>query len=341
MATKVAINGCGRIGRAFLKDAIADGELEVVAVNDLADIENVAYLLRHDSAYGESSLQVSADRAAGVLRIDGREVKYLSEKEPEKLPWGELGVDLVIESTGRFTSREKAEAHIKAGAKRVVITAPSKDAEGAPQAATALVGVNEEAIADCPVTSNASCTTNAASPLIAILDEAVGVELALLNTVHAYTASQSLVDAPNAKDWREGRAAAQNVVPSSTGAAIAVTLAYPELAGKFDGISLRVPVITGSIVDVTFVAKRPTTAEEVNAALKAAAASQHWQGIFSATEEPLVSGDIIGSKFASIADLEMTRVVGGTLVKVLAWYDNEAGYTATLLRHVKIACRQL
>lgn len=339
MATKVAINGCGRIGRAFLKEAAKDAELEVVAVNDLADIENVAYLLRHDSAYGESGLDVVADKAAGVIRVNGREVKYLSEKEPTALPWGALGIDVVIESTGRFTSREKAEAHIAAGAKRVVITAPSKDAAGAPQAATALVGVNEDAIATCAVTSNASCTTNASSPLIAVLDEAVGVELALLNTVHAYTASQSLVDGPNAKDWREGRAAAQNVVPSSTGAAIAVTLAYPELAGKFDGISIRVPVVTGSIVDVTFVAKRPTTKEEVNAALKAAASSPRWQGIFSATEEPLVSRDIIGSKFASIADLEMTRVVGGTLVKVLAWYDNEAGYTQTLLRHAKIAAK--
>lgn len=341
MATKVAINGCGRIGRAFLKAAAKDADIEVVAVNDLADIENIAYLLNYDSAYGRSGLGATADKVAGTLSVNGRAVKYLSEKEPEKLPWGALGVDIVIESTGRFTSREKAEAHIKAGARRVVITAPSKDAEGAPAAATALVGVNEDAIAGCPVTSNASCTTNAASPLIAVLDEAIGVELALLNTVHAYTASQSLVDGPNAKDWREGRAAAQNVVPSSTGAAIAVALAYPELAGKFDGISIRVPVVTGSIVDVTFVAKRPTTKEEVNAALKAAAASSRWAGIFAVTEEPLVSRDIIGLPFASIADLEMTRVVGGSLVKVLAWYDNEAGYTETLLRHVKVACRSL
>jgi glyceraldehyde 3-phosphate dehydrogenase len=339
MAIKVGINGCGRIGRAFAKLAAQDPEVEVVAVNDLADIENIAYLLNYDSAYGRSGLNAAADKVAGTLSINGQAVRYLSEKEPEKLPWGELGVDVVIESTGRFTSREKAEAHIKAGAKRVVISAPAKDAPGAPAAATALIGVNEDAIAACPVTSNASCTTNAASPLIAILNEAIGIERALLNTVHAYTASQSLVDGPNAKDWREGRAAAMNVIPSRTGAAIAVTQAYPELSGKFDGISIRVPVVTGSIVDVTFVAKRPTSADEVNSILRAAAATPRWKGVFAATDEELVSRDIVGAPEASIADLKMTRVVDGTLVKVLAWYDNEMGYTHTLLRHVKIAAR--
>lgn len=339
MAIKVGINGCGRIGRAFAKLAAQDPEVEVVAVNDLADIENIAYLLNYDSAYGRSGLNASADKAAGTLQIAGKSVKYLSEKEPEKLPWGALGVDIVIESTGRFTSREKAEAHIKAGAKRVVISAPAKDAAGAPAAATALMGVNEAVIATCPVTSNASCTTNAASPLIAILKESLGVERALLSTVHAYTASQALVDGPNAKDWREGRAGAMNIVPSSTGAAIAVTQAYPDLAGKFDGIAMRVPVVTGSIVDITFVASRATSAEEVNSILRAAAASGRWQGIFAASDEELVSRDIIGAPHASIADLKMTRVVDGTLVKVLAWYDNEMGYTHTLLRHVKVAAR--
>ena len=339
MAIKVGINGCGRIGRAFAKLAATDPEVEVVAVNDLADIENIAYLLNYDSAYGRSGLNATADKVAGTLSIAGSTVKYLSEKDPEKLPWGALGVDIVIESTGRFTSREKAEAHLKAGARRVVISAPAKDASGAPAAVTALVGVNEAAIATCPVTSNASCTTNAASPLIAILNEAVGVERALLNTVHAYTASQSLVDGPNAKDWREGRAAAMNVVPSSTGAAIAVTQAYPELAGKFDGIAIRVPVVTGSLVDITFVAKRATSAEEVNSILRAAALTPRWAGIFAASDEELVSRDIIGASEASIADLKMTRVVDGTLVKVLAWYDNEMGYTHTLLRHVKLAAK--
>jgi glyceraldehyde 3-phosphate dehydrogenase len=339
MAIKVGINGCGRIGRAFAKLAAQDPEVEVVAVNDLADIENIAYLLNYDSAYGRSGLNASADKATGTLQIAGKSVRYLSEKEPEKLPWGALGVDIVIESTGRFTSREKAEAHIKAGAKRVVISAPAKDAAGAPAAATALMGVNEAVIAGCPVTSTASCTTNAASPLIAILKESLGVERALLSTVHAYTASQALVDGPNAKDWREGRAGAMNIVPSSTGAAIAVTQAYPDLAGKFDGIAMRVPVVTGSIVDITFVASRATSAEEVNSILRAAALTPRWEGIFAASDEELVSRDIIGAPHASIADLKMTRVVDGTLVKVLAWYDNEMGYTHTLLRHVKVAAR--
>ncbi len=339
MAIKVGINGCGRIGRAFAKLAAQDPEVEVVAVNDLADIGNIAYLLNYDSAYGRSGLNASADKAAGTLSIAGKTVRYLSEKEPEKLPWGALGVDVVVESTGRFTSRAAAEAHIKAGAKRVVISAPAKDAEGAAKAATALIGVNEEAIATCPVTSNASCTTNAASPLIAILDAAIGIERAILNTVHGYTASQSLVDGPNAKDWREGRAAAMNIVPSSTGAAIAVTQAYPSLSGKFDGISVRVPVVTGSIVDITFVAKRATSAEEVNSILRAAAAESRWAGTFAATDEELVSRDIVGAPHASIADLKMTRVVDGVLVKVLAWYDNEMGYTHTLLRHVKLAAK--
>jgi glyceraldehyde 3-phosphate dehydrogenase len=339
MAIKVGINGCGRIGRAFLKLASEDPEVEVVAVNDLADIGNIAYLLNYDSAYGKSGLDAKADAASGTLTIAGKTVKYLSEKDPEKLPWGALGVDIVVESTGRFTSREKAEAHVRAGARRVVISAPAKDAEGAPKAATALIGVNEGAMAGAAVTSNASCTTNAASPLIAILDEKIGIERAILNTVHGYTASQSLVDGPNAKDWREGRAAAMNIVPSSTGAAIAVTQAYPSLAGRFDGISVRVPVVTGSIVDVTFVAKRPTSAEEVNAILREAAKDPRWAGVFAASDEPLVSRDIVGAAEASIADLKMTRVVDGVLVKVLGWYDNEMGYTHTLLRHVKLAAK--
>jgi glyceraldehyde 3-phosphate dehydrogenase len=339
MGIKVGVNGCGRIGRAFVKLAAKDPEIEVVAVNDLADIGNIAYLLNYDTAYGRSGLDAKADATAGTLTVAGKALRYISEKDPEKLPWGELGVDVVIESTGRFTSREKAEAHIRAGARRVVISAPAKDAPGAPKAATALIGVNEDAIASCPVTSNASCTTNAASPLIAILDAAVGIERAILNTVHGYTASQSLVDGPNAKDWREGRAAAMNIVPSSTGAAIAVTQAYPSLEGKFDGISVRVPVVTGSLVDVTFVSKRPTSAEEVNSILRAAAADPRWEGVYTATDEELVSRDIISQPQASIADLKMTRVVDGTLVKVMAWYDNELGYTHTLLRHVKLAAK--
>ncbi len=338
---RIAINGAGRIGRAFLKLAAEEPSIEVVAINDLGDIENIAYLMKYDSAYGRSKLDIKADKAANTLTINGNVVKYVSEKEPANLPWAANEVDIVLESTGFFTSYEKASAHLKAGAKRVVITAPSKDEPGAQQAVTALMGINIDSIATCPISSNASCTTNAASPLISILHESIGMEKAILNTVHGYTASQSLVDAPNKKDWREGRAAAMNIVPSSTGAAIAVTKAITDLAGKFDGISIRVPVVTGSIVDVTFIAKRPTSAEEVNTILKKAAAEKRWEGIFDASDDELVSRDIVGSPHASIADLKLTRVVDGTLVKVLAWYDNEMGYTHALLRHVLEAAKYL
>ena len=337
---RVAINGFGRIGRAFLKVARKRQEIEVVAINDLGDIKNFAYLLKYDSVYGQSSFDVVADEKKGVLVIDGQEVQFISEKDPTKLPWKSLGIDIVIESTGLFTSAEKAQAHITAGAKRVVITAPIKDAEvGSRTSATVLMGMNEDKLDGCVISSNASCTTNAGAPLIAILDETIGVEKALLNTVHAYTASQALIDGPSKKDLREGRAAAQNIVPSSTGAAIAVTKAFPQLEGKFDGISIRVPVVCGSIVDITFVAKHHTTIEEVNGILKKAADDPRWNGIFTVTEEPLVSSDIVGNKHASIADLTFTRVVGGDLVKVLAWYDNEIGYTHTLVRHVIAAGR--
>jgi glyceraldehyde 3-phosphate dehydrogenase len=239
-----------------------------------------------------------------------------------------------VESTGLFTTYEKSKVHLDAGAKKVVISAPVKDRDGTVPGETILLGVNEEKFGTCDITSNASCTTNAASPLIAILDKAVGIEKAVLNTVHGYTASQALVDGPSKKDMREGRAAAQNIVPSSTGAAIAVTKAFPELNGLFDGISMRVPVPAGSIVDVTFIAKRSTTAEEINSILKKAASDSHWNKIFAVTEEPLVSSDILGSYYGCIADLEMTRVVGGNLVKVMGWYDNEIGYTYTLVDHV-------
>ncbi len=332
---RVAINGAGRIGRAFLKLAVEEPTLEVVAINDLADIENIAYLMKYDSAYGRSNLEVKADKAKGVLIINGQEVKYLSEKDPAALPWAAEKIDIVLESTGLFTQADKANAHITAGAKRVVVSAPIKDdPAGAIAGATVLMGINQETLGGCAITSNASCTTNAASPLISILNDGIGIEKAILNTTHAYTASQALVDAPNKKDWREGRAAAMNMAPSSTGAAVAVTKALPELAGKFDGIAIRVPVIAGSIVDVTFISKRPTTVEEVNGLLKAGAESAKWKGIFDATEEELVSRDIIGNPHASIADLNMTRVVDGNLVKVLAWYDNEGGYTNSLVRHV-------
>lgn len=332
MAIKVAINGFGRIGRAFLKLAWERPELEVVAVNDLGSLESLTYLLKHDTVYRTWNHDVKHD--GKDIWIDGKKITFVSEKDTTKLPWAGLEVDVVVESTGLFTSFDKASFHLSQGAKKVVITAPAKGDDGTVPGATILMGVNEDKFGTCDITSNASCTTNAASPLIAILHDAIGIEKAILNTVHGYTASQSLVDGPSKKDLREGRAAAMNIVPSSTGAAIAVTKAFPDLEGLFDGISIRVPVVAGSIVDVTFMAKRETSGEEVNDILKKAAQDPRWQNIFAVTEEPLVSTDILGSPYGSIADLEMTRVVGGTLVKVMGWYDNEMGYTHTLVDHV-------
>jgi len=332
---KIGINGFGRIGRAFFKVASENPEIDIVAVNDLADIKNIAYLLKYDTAYGVNPAEISVGADGKSFVVNGKSVQYVSEKEPAKLPWGALGVDIVVESTGLFTSSEKAQAHIQAGAKRVVVSAPIKDDPASPvQGETVLMAMNEDKLKSCAISSNASCTTNAGSPLIAILDEAIGIEKALLNTVHACTASQALVDGPSKKDYREGRAAAMNLVPSSTGAAVAVTKIISHLKGKFDGISIRVPVVTGSIVDITFISKKNTTAEEVNALLKKAAGSDRWKGIFTVTEDQLVSSDIVGNSHASIADLAFTRVADGNLVKVLAWYDNEMGYTHTLVRHV-------
>lgn len=330
---RVAINGFGRIGRAFFKLAWERSEIEIAVVNDLGSLESLAYLLQYDTVYRKWNHTVTHD--GNGLVIDDKPVRFISEKDTTKLPWKELGIDVVVESTGLFAAYDKSEFHITQGAKRVVITAPAHDVEDeGVKGETILVGVNEEKFGVCPITSNASCTTNAASPLIAILHDTIGIEKALLSTTHGYTATQALVDGPSKKDLREGRAAAQNIVPSSTGAAIAVTEAFTDLKGLFDGISLRVPVPAGSIVDVTFIAKKNVTAEEVNAVLKNAAASEHWKNIFAVTEEPLVSSDILGETHASIADLAMTRVVGGNLVKVLAWYDNELGYTHTLVEHV-------
>ncbi len=328
----IAINGAGRIGRAFLKLAIENKNLNIVAINDLADIENIAYLMKYDTAYGQSNLDISVDKVNSNLIINSKTVKYLSEKDPTVLPWKDLAIDIVLESTGLFTSSEKSHMHIEAGAKRVVISAPSKD-----ECATVLMGINENVLDDKSIliTSNASCTTNASSPVIDILNKTIGIEKAILNTTHAYTASQSLVDGPNKKDWREGRSAPNNMAPSSTGAAIAVAKVITELSGKFDGISVRVPVIAGSIADITFISKKNTTVEEVNNILENAAKEAKWTGIFSTTREQLVSHDIIGNPHASIADLSMTRVVDGNLVKVLAWYDNEGGYTHSLIKHVE------
>ncbi len=337
---KVAINGFGRIGRTFFRLAYGNPHFEVVAVNDLGDINNLAYLLEYDSVYGRSPFTVEV--RDGAILIQGKPLSIVQEKDPAHLPWGQMGIDVVVESTGFFTSYEGAKHHLTAGAKRVVVSAPVKGdpAAAGVQGATVLMGVNHEQLATCQISSNASCTTNATSPLIAILKEAIGIDKAVLNTVHAYTASQSLVDAPK-KDFREGRAAALNIVPSTTGAAIATTLAHPELTDKFDGISMRVPVPVGSIVDVTFIAKRDTTVEEVNNALITAAKDARWRNLFAVTNEQIVSTDIIGSRVGSIADLSFTKVVGGNLVKVLAWYDNETSYTQTLVEHVQAVAKHL
>src|SRR3990167_7364749 len=331
---KVAINGLGRIGRAVLKTAIKREEIELVAVNDLGDIDNLAYLLKYDTVYGRSGLDVSTQKGEKLfMMVNGQKIAFFQQKEPSLLPWNELDVDVVVESTGFFESFEKAHGHIDAGAKRVVISAPAKEG-GDVKGATVLMGINEDELANVQVSSNASCTTNAGSPLIQILHETIGVEKALLNTVHGYTATQRLVDSPDAKDWRRGRAGAQNIVPSTTGAAIAVAKGITELAGKFDGIAMRVPVITGSVADITFVTKRDTSVQEVNDILRKAAQEDRWKKVFTVTDEQIVSSDIVGSPYAAIADLSFTRVVGGNLVKVLSWYDNEMGYTHALVEHV-------
>lgn len=335
---KVAINGFGRIGRAVLKIAWDKPEIEIVAVNDLGSIDSLSYLLKYDTVYGKwgKKIEIEKDETGlnSFIIIDGKKIKYISEKDTTKLPWKDLDIDVVIESTGVFTSYDKAKFHLDCGAKKVVISAPSKGKDSETHGETILLGVNEDKFGTCDITSNASCTTNAASPLIAILHESLGIEKAILNTVHGYTATQSIVDGPSKKDLREGRAAAQNIIPSSTGAAIAVTEAFPLLKGLFDGISIRVPVVCGSIVDVTFISKKETTKEEVTEILKNASKDPRWDKIFTITEDPIVSSDILGESHACIADLEMTRVVGGNLIKVLGWYDNEMGYTYTLVDHV-------
>lgn len=330
---RVAINGAGRIGRAFYKESLKMPEIEVVAMNDLGDIENIAYLLRYDSVYGRSGLDIKVNADKKGFNINGKEVAFVSVKDPAQLPWKDMDIDVVVESTGIFTSYEKAKSHLDAGAKRVVISAPVKEdaSAGAP---TVLMGVNEHELKIAKVSSNASCTTNSASPLLAILDEAIGIEKAILTTVHGYTASQSIVDGPNKKDWKEGRAAAQNIVPTSTGSAIATAKALKQFENKFDGISMRVPVPAGSIADITFIAKRNTTVEEINEALKKGAEDERWNKVFAVVDDEVVSSDILGQPHAAIADLGLTRVVDGNLVKVLSWYDNEMGYTNALILHV-------
>ena len=330
--TKVAINGFGRIGRLFFRQAFGLPDIEIVAINDLGDLENLAYLLKYDTVYGGFKKEVKAEN--GNLVVDDKVIRCLQIKGPATLPWKELGIDIVIEATGVFEEYEKAKVHLAAGAKRVVITAPAKDADG--EGKTVLVGVNPEEAKGVVLTSNGSCTTNAASPIIAVMAENPGIIKAVLNTVHGYTATQNLVDGPTkSSDFRRGRAAAQNIVPSTTGAATAVTRAIRELEGKFDGIAMRVPVATGSIADVTFIAKRKTSVEEINDIFKKAAQSSRWKGILAVTEDQIVSSDIIGEPYGAIVDLRFTKVIDGDLVKVLSWYDNEWGYCATLVKHIQ------
>lgn len=329
---KVAINGFGRIGRLFFRQAFGHKDIDVVAINDLGDLENLAYLLKYDTVYGPFDKSVNVK--SGKLVVDGKSIGVTQIKDPKELPWKKLGVQIAVEATGAFTTYKKAKAHIDAGAKRVVITAPSKDPDGT-EGKTVLIGVNEDELESVVLTSNGSCTTNAASPIISVLLKEPGIEKALLNTVHGYTATQSLVDGPTrGHDFRRGRAAGVNIIPSTTGAAIAVTRAIPEMDGKFDGIALRVPVVAGSIADITFIAKRKTSVEEINDILRKAAKSPLWKDILTVVEEPVVSSDIIGQEYGSIVDLSFTRVVDGNLVKVLSWYDNEWGYVSTLVKHV-------
>ena len=334
---KIAINGFGRIGRLFFREALGNPNLEIVAVNDLGNLENLAYLLKYDTVYGRYDREIKIEKSK--IKIDGKEVLVFQEKDPAKLPWGDLGIDVAIEATGFFESYEQAKAHLDAGAKRVVITAPAKDDDGE-IGRTCLVGVNEEVMKLVKITSNGSCTTNAASPVITVLAEKLGVAKAVLNTTHGYTATQNLVDGPTkGSDLRRGRAAAQNIVPSSTGSAIAVGRAIKEMDGKFDGIALRVPMVTGSVADITLIATRKTSVEEVNQILTQAASEPRWRGILKVTDEPVVSSDIIGEPYGAIVDLNFTRVIDGDLVKVLSWYDNELGYVSTLMKHVELAAK--
>ncbi|MDO8467239.1 MAG: type I glyceraldehyde-3-phosphate dehydrogenase [bacterium] len=349
---KIAINGFGRIGRLFFRQAFGKKGLDIVAINDLGDIENLAYLLKYDSVYRIYDKEVSFERdpaappppagglgGGGHLIVDGKKIQVIQEKDLTKLPWGDLKIDVVVESTGAFESFEKAAPHVTAaGARRVVISAPAKDDEGVAGGKTILSGLNEEDYGKCVVSSNGSCTTNGTAPVVAVMHEAIGVQKAFLNTTHGYTATQNLVDGPTrGKDFRRGRAAAINIAPSFTGAAISVTRGIPDLKGKFDGVALRVPVATGSMAVVTFLAKRKTSVEEVNEAFKKAAASKRWKGILGVSEDQLVSSDTIGMSYASMVDLQYTKVVDGDLVVVFSWYDNEWGYVTTLVDHVQKA----
>jgi len=342
---RIAVNGLGRIGRAFVKLALARPELDVVAANDLLSAEDLVYLMRFDSVYGRYREPVDVDppdaQGNRSLVVAGHRMRLLSQRDPAQLPWAELAIDVVVESTGALKTFAEARDHLKAGARRVVLTTPARDEDGG-DARTVLMGVNVEELRGVVVSSNGSCTTNSASPIMQVLTETVGVRKAFLNTVHGYTSSQSLVDGPSrGRNLRRGRAAAANIVPSSTGAATAVARAIPALRGKFGGIAARVPVLAGSISSIVFVAARPTSVDEINGHLEDACKSQRWNRVLAVTREPLVSSDVIGDPHAAIADLSLTSVVDGDLCSVYSWYDNEFGYTNSLVEHVTAAARAL
>lgn len=322
---KIAINGFGRIGRNAFKIAFERSDAEIVAINDLTDAKTLAHLLKYDSNYG--TYEYSVDYDDENIIVDGKKIRVLAEKEPANLPWGDMGIDVVIESTGFFTDPAKARAHIDAGAKKVVISAPAKG-EGAK---TIVLGVNEDEIAeDDQILSNASCTTNCIAPVMKVLEDNLGIEKAMMTTVHSYTASQKLQDAP-AKDLREARNAAENIVPTTTGASKAAALTIPSLKGKFNGLSVRVPTPVVSLSDITAISKRPTSVEEINDIFRRAAKEDYYQGILAATDEELVSIDYRGNSHSCIVDLKLTDVVDGNLIKVVAWYDNEWGYSNRLV----------
>lgn len=328
MKTRVAINGFGRIWRNAFRIAFDRSDIEIVAVNDLTDTKTLAYLLKHDSNYGTYDHEVTSDDQNII--VNGHKIRVCAEKDPSLLPWGDMGVDVVIESTGRFTDKEGASGHLKAGAKRVVISGPTKSAG----VDTIVLGANDDKLENATeIISNASCTTNSLGAVMAVLDAEFGVEKSMLTTVHSYTASQMLQDAP-AKDLREGRNAAENMVPTSTGAAIAVTLTLPQLKDKFDGVSVRVPTPVVSLSDVTALLKRSVTVEELNEAFKKAAKEPYYEGILGVSDEPLVSSDYIGNSNSGTVDLQLTKVVDGNLVKVMVWYDNEWGYSNRLVEVV-------
>jgi glyceraldehyde 3-phosphate dehydrogenase len=323
----VAINGLGRIGRAALKILVDADGLNLVAVNDVVDADNLAYLIKYDTVYGRYHHEVST--ADGALVVDGRRIPALAERDPADLPWAELGVDLVLECTGVFTTADDLAKHVQAGASYVILSAPT-NSETVP---TVVHGVNRPH-GQPHIISCASCTTNCITPVIEIAQRRLGVERAVMTTVHAYTAGQRLVDGPS-RSFRRGRAGAANLVPTSTGAARATTRAVPELAGRFDGIAVRAPIPVGSVADIVFVASRPTTTDEVNEAFRAEAETARYDGILGVSEDPLVSSDIVGDPRAAVVDLELTRVVDGTLVKVMAWYDNEWGFTHQMIREAR------